>query len=160
MEKSTAIIIIKCVLVSTTSALQTLINVPQLDNIKIYLSIATGAIFMFSTMIEKKVRMNYKKKKQATTELDTGLDCIEDPQATVIATEENVKIEIDGRSLGFIHNLVQPQNMDFKGKSPYLPERYSEYTNYTIADFDGQREITGPNFGFSINSNTPATNFV
>lgn len=152
MNKSVSLTIIKCVLVSVVVVLQSLVMLPQLDGIKLYLGIATGAVVLFETVLERQVRLNFKAKKHANPpQVEVRYEDV--LPETIPSAPSMPRPAIDGRSLGFIHNLVQPSGSG-PSKSNTLPERYTEYSQYGLPDFEGQRGIP-----FSLNSNTPATGF-
>jgi hypothetical protein len=145
MDKGTTITILKCILLSCIAVLQALINLPQLEGSKVYLSIATGGLILFETVLERQIRINYKQKKYAN------------PPPVAVSYEARIPetvqaIEsVQDRSLGFVHRLVQPTGVPDKGRS--LPERYNEYSDYTLPDFNGQR-------GIGMSSTTPVGMFV
>lgn len=165
MNKSVSITIIKCVLVSAVVVLQALMNLTELSGAKMYLGIATGAIVLFETVLEKQIRLNFKAKKHANpphvqVQYDDTL-----PETVPSAPPSMPRQQIDGRSLGFIHNLVKPQETGMD-KSRSLPERYTEYSQYGLPDFEGQRGISNvPEFrshkdiNLSINPGTPVAGF-
>ena len=153
MNKTVSITIIKCVLVSAVVVLQALMNLTELSGAKMYLGIATGAIVLFETVLERQIRLNYKAQKYANPPAPVEVRYEDVLPETVPSAPSMPRPAIDGRSLGFIHNLARPQEQGMD-KSRSLPERYNEYSQYGLPDFEGQRGIS-----LSINPGTPVAGF-
>lgn len=166
MNKSFSLTILKCALFSCVVVLQTLINLPEFgEKAKLYLAIGTSAVVLFQNVFEQKIRLAYKQKKHANPPpVQVSYEDIVPvslPQ-TVQSLPQNIQQspQFENRSLQFIHNLAKPSGIRENGPKT-LPERYTEYSQYGIADFEGQRNIgIRPDLQYSINSNTPVLNFV
>jgi hypothetical protein len=87
--------------------------------------------------------MNFKQKKHANPP-PVAVSYEDHLPETVQATQS-----IQDRSLQFVHQLVQPLGISDKSRS--LPERYNEYSQYGLPDFEGQRGMS---------STTPVSMFV